>query len=251
MAKDSKIGWTNHTWNPVSGCTKVSPGCDNCYAEALTKRWGRSFDLALKPHKLREPVKWEEPAFVFVNSMSDLFHRDIPDEYLRQIWDVMLEANQHIYQVLTKRTHRMAYKIAQLGLPTPEHIWLGTSVENQKFADNRIPALLSIDAPVRWLSCEPLLGPLDLWPYLEWRQADGASIDWVVTGGESGPGRRPAHPDYFRNIRDQCYSAGVSFYHKQGNAYRSGDDRLLDGRTWDEYPRIDHPVLDRMDTLLA
>lgn len=168
--------------------------------------------------------------------MSDLFHRDIPADYLRQIWDVMLKADQHIYQVLTKRPHRAAKVIADLGLELPPHIWIGTSVENQVFADNRIPALLSIPAQVRFLSCEPLLSAidLDLWPFGRW-----GAISWLICGGESGPQRRPFELDWARNLRDQCVAVGVPYYFKQGSALRPGQDRELDGRTWDEMPQIE------------
>lgn len=240
--KDTTIEWTTHTWNPVTGCTRVSPGCDNCYAEAIALRFAggagfpRGFDVTLKPHKLREPLRWREPSLVFVNSMSDLFHREIPVDYLGQIWSMMLGADQHIYQVLTKRPHRAAELIRRMSLPLPPHIWLGVSVENQRFAENRIPALLSIPAQVRWLSCEPLLGDLDLREWLP-------SLDWVVDGGESGSGRRPADESWFRSIREQCRSVAVPYFHKQGNAHISGRDRELDGRTWDEYPSVEHPAL--------
>ena len=240
--KNSAIEWTTHTWNPVSGCTQVSPGCDNCYALAIaepkrgTKAFPQGFDLTLRPHKLRDPLKWKEPARIFVNSMSDLFHRDIPRDYLAQVWDTMLAADHHVYQVLTKRPHRAAQLIREMGLPVPAHVWIGASVENQVFADNRIPALLDIPAPVRWLSCEPLLGPLDLTPFLD-------GLRWVVDGGESGRGRRPADPDWFRMIRDDCLASGVPYLHKQGNHLYPGRDRELDGRTWDQYPDLDHPAL--------
>ena len=235
MPENSKIGWTNHTWNPVSGCTQVSPGCDNCYALTLaeryrgTKAFPNGFDVTLRPHKLGEPLRYREPSLVFVNSMSDLFHRDIPDEYLLCIWNIMLAVPQHTFQILTKRPHRAAHLIRRFELSLPSHIWLGVSVENQTFADNRIPALLSIPAAIRWVSCEPLLGPVDLSSYLD-------CLDWVVDGGESGSGRRPADPEWFRGIRDACLDAGVSYFHKQGNAHRPGGDRVLDGRTWDEMP---------------
>ena len=235
--KNSNIGWTDHTWNPVTGCTQVSPGCDRCYAKAIAEQrrgpaFPSGFDITLRPHKLREPAKWREPAMVFVNSMSDLFHRNIPNDYLAEIWATMVDVDRHVYQVLTKRPHRMAHLIRLLSLPMPSHIWVGTSVENQTFADNRIPALLSVPAPMRWLSCEPLLGPVDLAPYV----ADGG-MSWVVDGGESGSGRRPADYDWFRGIRDACAEASVPYFHKQGNAHRPGQDRELDGRTWDQYPR--------------
>ena len=267
MAEKTKIGWTNSTWNPVTGCTKVSPGCDNCYAEVIAERfrggpaWPEGFDVQLRPHRLREPASWKGPRRIFVNSMSDLFHRAIPDEYLAQIWAVMTtEAPHHIYQILTKRPHRAARKIRDLGLPLTPNIWIGTSVENQTFADNRIPALLTIPARVRFLSCEPLIGPVDLCEFLpgvnacetslgspESRDAlralvgaaartVGPSIDWVITGGESGAKRRPLDLDWVRAIRDQCLGAYVPYFHKQGSSLAPGLDRELDGRTWDEYP---------------
>ncbi len=252
MAEKSNIEWTDASWNPVSGCTEVSPGCDNCYARELAERyrgspaWPNGFDVTLKPHKLKEPLKWKEPKRIFVNSMSDLFHREIPDDYLRRVWDVMLEADQHTYQILTKRPHRMGRKIADLRLETRKHIWLGTSVENQTFADNRIPALIDIDTPVRFLSCEPLLGPIDLlgdhgakldllteegpndWPVL--------AIHWVIVGGESGRFRRPFDRQWARDIRDAALRFGAAFFFKQGSALRPGEDGLLDGREWNEMP---------------
>ena len=240
--KDSKIEWTDHSWNPTTGCTQVSPGCDNCYALTIAEpkrgypSFPNGFDMTLRPHKLKDPAKWREPARIFVNSMSDLFHREVPRDYLAQVWQTMVSVDRHIYQVLTKRPHRAAHIIREMGLPLPEHIWIGTSVETQVFADNRIPALLSIPAPVRWLSCEPLLGPLELDPYL-------GDIDWVVDGGESGPGRRPAETDWFRNVRDACRATGVPYFHKQGNHLYPGRDRELDGQTWEEYPAVDHPAL--------
>ena len=233
--KDSGISWTTHTWNPVTGCTQVSPGCDNCYALTIAEKYRGNaafpigFDVQLRPHKLRDPLKWKASARIFVNSMSDLFHRDIPDDYLCQIWDTMMQADWHTYQVLTKRAHRMAHKIKTLGLPTPPHIWLGVSAENQEMADSRIPALLSIGSPMPWVSAEPLLGPLDLTAYLP-------RLKWVVDGGESGSGRRPADHDWFRSLRDQCALAGTVYYHKQGNAHLSGKDTELDGRVHHDFP---------------
>ena len=176
---------------------------------------------------------------MFVNSMSDLFHRAIPRDYLAQVWETMLEVDRHVYQILTKRPHRAAKMIRDMELPIPEHIWIGTSVEDQTFADNRIPALLDIQAPMRWLSCEPLLGPLNITPYLQ-----SGGIGWVVDGGESGRGRRPAEYGWFQTIRDDCLEAGVPYLHKQGNHYYPGRDRELDGRTWDQYPALGHPALE-------
>ena len=192
------------------------------------------FDLQLRPHKLVEPRRLKERSRVFVNSMSDLFHKDIPDEYLRQVWDVMMEVDRHVYQILTKRPQLMVEKIHQLGLPTPEHIWLGTSVEDQKRADLRLPHLLATGAPMKFLSCEPLLGPVDLTPWLH-------DLQWVIDGGESGPGRRPADYDWFRQIRNDCLTVGVDYYHKQGNGYKSEMDKELDGQLWRAIP--DFPEL--------
>ena len=241
MTKDSKIEWTDHTWNPWTGCSAVSPGCDHCYAKTIaepkrgTPAFPQGFDLTLRPHKYREPAKWPEPALVFVNSMSDMFHKDVPDEALTAAWATMVEIDRHQYQVLTKRPHRAAHKIAQLELALPPHIWLGTSVENQRFAENRIPALLSIPTWSLFLSCEPLLGPLDLRPWL-------SRLGWVIDGGESGPGRRIADYDWFREIRADCYDKQVPYLHKQGNAHRPGQDRELDGQTWDDYPNAFYPM---------
>ena len=231
----SSIEWTDLTWNPVSGCSHVSPGCDNCYAEAIAERWRggnafpNGFDVTLRPHKYEEPKTWKEGKMIFVNSMSDLFHAEIPDDDLIKIWNTMLEADHHIYMVLTKRVARMKYKIRMLGLETRRHIWLGCSVENQKLADGRIPTLLDIDTPVRFLSCEPLLGPVILSRWIE-------NLQWVITGGESGRNRRQADYDWFRGIRDQCVVAGVAYLHKQGNPKGKDKDRVLDERTWDEVP---------------
>ncbi len=242
--KHSKIEWTDATWNPVTGCSQVSRGCDNCYALQIadrkrgTRAFPVGFDVQLRPHKLLDPLRWKKPARIFVNSMSDLFHRAVPRGYLAQVWDTMVRADHHIYQVLTKRPHRASFLIGEMGLSVPEHIWIGTSVESQVFADNRIPALLSIHVPVRWLSCEPLLGPLSLAPWL----AD-EGIQWVIDGGESGQGRRPADPNWFRGIRDDCHAAGVPYLHKQSNHHLPGRDRELDGRTWDQYPSMHHPAL--------
>ena len=230
--KNSKISWTNHSWNPVTGCTQVSPGCDLCYAKTLTEKYGRVFEnVEVKPHKLNEPKKWKEPSFIFVNSMSDLFHRDIPSDYLCEIWQVMLDTPRHIYQVLTKRPHRMTMSIEKLGLELAPHIWLGVSVENQKFAENRIPEMLKLGHAVPWISAEPLLGPLDLSPWIN-------DLQWVVTGGESGAGRRPMDYNWVRDIRDICIDTGTPLWYKQGNHFRPDNDNVLDGRMWTDYPEM-------------
>jgi len=239
MSEKSKIEWTDATWNPVRGCTKISPGCKHCYAEAFAERfrgvkghpYERGFDLRLVPSKLEEPLRWRAPRMIFVNSMSDLFHEGVPDPYIEQVASVMSEASWHTYQVLTKRSLRMHDMLwsrlraaAQLS-----HIWWGVSVEDRKYGVPRIGHLRSAPASVRFLSIEPLLedlGVLDL---------DG--IHWVIVGGESGYGARPMREDWVLSIRDQCASAGVAFFFKQWGGHRkSKTGRLLAGRTYDELP---------------
>lgn len=252
MSGASGIEWTDWTWNPVTGCTPVSTGCDHCYAATLSRRLLRDqytsrlpvvdtperrqdpFSVRLWPERLNDPVKETRPRRIFVNSMSDLFHADIPAEYVRRIFEAMLEADWHVYQVLTKRPARAArFWEANRDLfdggPFPAHVWIGTSVENQGVA-HRVRHLRSVPAVMRFLSCEPLLGPLEL-------QLDG--IDWVIAGGESGPVRRPLDMDWVRGIRDTCLAHGVAFFFKQvGGRTPKAGGRLLDGRTWDEYPAM-------------
>ena len=234
MAKNTKISWTNHSWNPVTGCSKVSKGCDNCYAETISERYRgtpaypNGFDITLRPHKLNDPVGWKS-SMIFVNSMSDLFHKNIPDDYLISIWNTMIRANHHTYQVLTKRPHRMLHKINELELSLEPHIWLGTSIESQKFVDNRLSPLTEIPCAVHFISAEPLLGPLDLTNWID-------KLDWVIVGGESGNGRRAMNYDWARSIRDQCLTASTAFFYKQGNDRKSGMDNVLDGRKWEMYP---------------
>jgi len=337
VADKSGIEWTDATWNPVRGCQVVSPGCANCYAAGIAARFsgpGQPYEglakrtkagpvwtgkVALVREKLDLPVRWRRPRRIFVNSMSDLFHAEVPDDFIAEVFGVMAAAPHHTFQVLTKRPERMACVLTSAafkrdlyeywwcyarvpGLPvedqygrndlTPEdllqHVWLGTSVEDQQRADERIPHLLQTPAAVRFLSCEPLLGPVDLqgWiegpeAYVPLRFADGEPvafprIDWVITGGESGPHARPMHPDWARSLRDQCQKTGVAYFFKQwgeyapvldgtlgeeswranqGNCYvlpspypgsaaqvfRVGKryaGRLLDGRTWNEFPEV-------------
>jgi protein gp37 len=314
MADNSKIEWTEASWNPVTGCTKVSPGCDHCYAETFAERWRgtkghayeHGFDLTLRPERLDQPLRWKRPRRIFVNSMSDLFHDDVPDEFIADVWHVMAETPQHTYQILTKRHARLRSWVSKWcshpswTTPLP-NVWLGVSVENQQWADIRIPALFNTPAAVRWLSCEPLLGPVNLWHRMDpadpnadctfcgagWWDDEGghplfdeenedtgqwclgpmqrhAHINWVVVGGESGPGARPMHPDWARTLRDQCTAAGVPYFFKQWGEWAPAVDldpdrrerapeqlagqeyvcrvgkraagRELDGRTWDEYP---------------
>ena len=319
MSVKSSIEWTEATWNPVTGCTKVSEGCDHCYAETFAERfrgvtghpYEQGFDLKLWPERLDMPLHWKKPRLVFVNSMSDLFHDDVPDWFIYAIWRVMAETPQHTYQILTKRPARMArwfslladtggdapptlwrpgedaygktfgatreefevvrnsgrgrmWEAWRLSLGEPPegaahpsfdwlegdrwwptvlpNVWLGTSIENQKWADVRIPHLLRTPAAVRFLSCEPLLGPINL--DLLTLRAEGPElytraeyIGWVIVGGESGPEHRPMNPEWARSLRDQCVAAEVPFFFKQwgGRTPKTGG-RDLDGRTWDEMP---------------
>lgn len=281
------IEWTDVTWNPTTGCDRVSPGCDHCYALTLAKRLkamglekyqrdgdpatsGPGFGVSTHEDALRLPMAWRKPQRVFVNSMSDLFHAVIPDAFIARVFATMAMTPQHTYQVLTKRHARMrsllsrpsfqelvttwawrdcrgpALRRAELiQFPLP-NVWLGVSVENQQWANIRIPALLKTPAAVRFLSCEPLLGPVDL-TMVDWDGVTGlcvlekapVGIDWVIAGGESGTGARPMHPDWVRTLRDQCVAAGVPFLFKQwGGRTPKANGRDLDGRTWDEFPEV-------------
>lgn len=308
---DTAIEWADRVWNPTTGCDRVSPGCDHCYAMTMAKRLkgmgsakyqrdgdprtsGPGFGVSVHPDTLGLPLKWRKPQRIFVNSMSDLFHDAVPDDYIRDVFAIMAAAPRHTFQVLTKRharmrnllsdvkfQHRVRAKVPFVGddpylhrhwniWPLP-NVWLGCSAENQQWADIRIPALLDTPAAVRWVSAEPLLGPLDLSRFLESddEKYDVPSLNWVVVGGESGHNDRPMHLEWPRSIRDQCAAAGVPFLFKQWGetvplgqmtdaAYQRWDDRhacddyppeslwrvgkkaagrLLDGRTHDEYPQ--------------
>ncbi len=234
MAANSKIEWTQCTWNPVTGCTKVSPGCLNCYAERMARRlqamgqpnYRNGFDVTLHPHMLELPLRWQRPRTVFVNSMSDLFHDDVPVEFIQQVFDVMHQAKQHRFQVLTKRAERLA-KLAPM-LPWAGNIWMGVTVENREYL-TRIDHLREIDAAVRFISFEPLLGPVP--------EFDSEGIDWVIVGGESGPGARPLHKHWVREIRDHCQARNVPFFFKQwGGVNKKRYGRILDRKTWNELP---------------
>jgi protein gp37 len=283
VSDKSVIEWTDASWNPVTGCAEVSPGCDHCYAKRFAERfrgvpghpYEQGFDLTLRPERLDQPLRWRRPRRIFVNSMSDLFHADVPQAFIAQVWDVMVWADWHTFQVLTKRAERMERLISRAwgdellrrkiyrnvleSLEPPANIWLGVSVESTAYY-SRIRHLQRTPAAVRFLSLEPLLGPL---PHLPLE-----GIGWVIVGGESGPGARPMHPHWVRDIRDQCQRAGVPFFFKQWGEWRAmerwgeGDQtghlgpptvtlldgcllrrvgkhaagRELDGRTWDEYP---------------
>jgi protein gp37 len=240
MALNSSIEWTDATWNPVRGCTKISPGCAHCYAERFAERFRgvkghpfeQGFDLRLVPEKLHEPLRWKQPKRIFVNSMSDLFHDGVPDHYIAQVASVMVQANWHTYQVLTKRSARMRGLLStRLSFAAKQsHIWWGVSVESRHYGIPRIKDLQTAPASVRFLSVEPLLedlGALDL-----------AGIDWVIVGGESGPGARPMRREWVVSIRRQCREARIPFFFKQwGGVHKSRNGRTLDGRTYDEMPR--------------
>jgi protein gp37 len=249
MSQHSEIEWTDATWNPVRGCTKITPGCDHCYAETFAERfrgvpghpYEQGFDLRLIRDKLAEPLKWKRPKMIFVNSMSDLLHKDVPDDYVEDVCRTMAKANWHTYQVLTKRSSRLRNLLEsrlRFAADLP-HIWWGVSVENREHGFPRIEHLRQAPAKVRFLSIEPLLedlGDVNL---------DG--IHWVIVGGESGPGARPMHQDWVRSLRDQCAKGGVSFFFKQwGGVRKSKAGRELDGRTYDEVPRrVNLPILDQ------
>lgn len=297
----SKIEWTDRVWNPITGCTKISPGCANCYAERMSKRLaGRCgydkdepFKVTLHRDRLHEPMRWTKPSKVFVCSMSDLFHDDVPFSFLDELFGVMVAARKHTFLVLTKRPERMyEYMMTcqrgadDTGYKFPwEHIWLGVTAENQEQADKRIPVLLQIPAAVRFVSVEPMLGPVDMTRAMYGPDPEGmswfgftdgigyeAGIQWVICGGESGPGARPMHPDWARGLRDQCLTAGVPYFFKQWGQYcypeqmtrdtyqqvdmghnlagnsdynkpwsvgKKAAGRLLDGREWNEMPGVE------------
>ncbi|HLN27128.1 MAG TPA: phage Gp37/Gp68 family protein [Gemmataceae bacterium] len=239
MSDHSRIEWTDATWNPVRGCTKISPGCAHCYAETFAERfrgvaghpYEHGFDLRLVPHKLADPLRWPKAKMVFVNSMSDLFHRDVPDEYILRVVRVMEIANWHCYQVLTKRSDRLRdlLRTTLRSAAKLPHIWWGVSVENREHGLPRLEHLRSAPATIRFLSVEPLLEDLGF-IHLQ-------GIQWVIVGGESGPGARPMAKEWVLNIRDHCRSASVPFFFKQWGGVRKGKTgRSLDGLTYDEVP---------------
>jgi protein gp37 len=234
MGAHSDIEWTEASWNPLTGCTKISPGCKNCYAERLSVRlkamgqpnYANGFRLALHEHALELPLRWRKARRIFVNSMSDLFHKDVPVEFVGRVFDVMRQADWHQFQVLTKRAERLD-ELAPM-LPWPGHVWMGVSIENVDYT-YRADHLRRTGARVKFLSLEPLLGPL--------ADLDLRGIDWVIVGGESGPGARPIRERWVADIRDQCCQAGVAFFFKQwGGTNKKKAGRKLDDRTWDEMP---------------
>ena len=243
MADRSEIEWTDATWNPVTGCTKVSPGCKHCYAERFAERfrgvpdhpYEQGFDLRLRPDRLEQPQRWRKPRRIFVCSMADLFHEDVPWEFISDVFSAMVKAPHHTFQVLTKRADRLA-ELAPI-LYWPPWVWCGVSVESDEYA-SRVDGLLRTPANVRFVSAEPLLGPL---PSLT-NDLHFGRIDWLIVGGESGPGARPMHPDWARDLRDDCVfgKKRVPFFFKQwGGARPKSGGRLLDGKEWSEYPSME------------
>ena len=236
MSTGSSIEWTESTWNPLTGCTKISPGCAHCYAERMARRlqgmgqpnYVNGFRLTLHPHVLEAPLTWKKPQTIFVNSMSDLFHREVPAEFIMRTFDVMRRASWHRFQVLTKRSERLLELSADISWP--DNVWMGVSVENGEYRA-RIEHLRQTGAHVKFLSLEPLLGPLP--------RLDLLGLDWVIVGGESGPGARPLQSAWVLDIRDQCVANGVPFFFKQwGGVRKKRAGRLLEGRTWDAMPAV-------------
>jgi Bacteriophage protein gp37 len=238
MAQATGIEWTDATWNPVTGCTKIGPGCENCYAARFAERWRgieghpyeQGFDLRLWPTRIDQPLKWQKPRLIFVNSMSDLFHKEVPLEFIDAVFDTMERASHHIYQVLTKRSSLMRRYINRRypDAPVPDHIWLGVSIEDRDHV-SRLAHLKQTNATIRFISFEPLLGPIG--------DVDLESIAWAIVGGESGPNARPMDPDWARELRDQCVDQDVAFFFKQwGGPRPKSGGRLLDGETWDGFP---------------
>jgi protein gp37 len=242
MGEQSNIDWTDSTWNPVRGCTKVSPGCKFCYAETFSERFRgvpghafeHGFDLQLIPKKLEEPLRWKAPRRVFVNSMSDLFHEDIPTDYIVEVFQMMEEANWHTYQILTKRSERLLELKDKLSWPA--NVWMGVSVESKDYT-YRVRDLQKVPAAIRFVSAEPLLGPISRLPL--------KGIHWVIVGGESGRHARPMELAWARSIREQCEKSGVSFFLKQlggRQSKRAGKQAVLDGKRWASYPESPPPV---------
>ena len=240
MADSTSIEWTDATWNPVTGCTKISPGCDHCYAERFSERFRGTpghpfetgFDLTLRPERIEQPLRWRSPRMIFVNSMSDLFHKEIPREFVARVFDTMEAAPWHTFQVLTKRSSLMRdFLRKRYGTQRgPRHMWFGVSIEDGTKA-SRIRHLREAPAGVRFLSIEPLIGPVG--------KLDLAEIDWVIVGGESGPGARPMKREWVREVRDQCRDEDIAFFFKQWGGLRpKSGGRKLDRREWNQFPRL-------------
>ncbi len=238
MALNTSIEWTDATWNPVTGCDKLSPGCLRCYAERFSERFRgvpghpfeQGFDLRLRPERLEQPLAWKQPRRIFVNSMSDLFHKGVPDDFVDRVFDVMERSGHHVFQVLTKRSSRMATytKRRYAARPAPQNVWLGVSVEDG-LRKSRIAHLRRTEAAVLFLSVEPLIGRVG--------QVDLSGVDWVIVGGESGPGHRPMLAEWAHEVQEQCADQGVAFFFKQWGGIRpKANGRLLGGREWNEFP---------------
>lgn len=234
MSDQSAIEWTEATWNPVTGCDKVSPGCAHCYAETFAERWRgipghhyeQGFDLRLWPERIEQPLRWKRPRRIFVNSMSDLFHERIPDDFIAEVFAVMGRADWHVFQVLTKREDRLVELAPDL--PWPPNVWMGVTIENRRFV-GRADSLREVPAAVKFISAEPLLGPLE--------GLDLTDIDWLIAGGESGPRHRRLDLDWVRDLREQCRDTDTAFFFKQiGGRTPKAGGRELDGREWSEYP---------------
>jgi protein gp37 len=238
MAQATEIEWTDATWNPVTGCTKIGAGCDNCYAARFAERWRgihshpyeQGFDLRLWPNRVDQPLKWRKPRLIFVNSMSDLFHKNVPRAFIDTVFDTMEQADHHIYQVLTKRSSLMSRYVNQRykNTPAPSHIWLGVSIEDREHI-GRLNHLKQANVTVRFISFEPLLGPIG--------EVNLDGISWAIVGGESGPNARSMNPDWARELRNQCSDQSIAFFFKQwGGPRPKSGGRLLDGETWDGFP---------------
>jgi len=248
MSFSSKIEWTEATWNPVTGCSKVSLGCQNCYAERLAARlkamgnprYANGFNITLHNDLIELPLKWKTPRIIFVNSMSDLFHEEVPLSFIVKVFEIMAKADKHVFQILTKRSKRMLELSSKI--TWPNNVWMGVTVESQKYTD-RILDLRKIPSIIKFLSIEPMLSPIS--------QLDLNNINWVVVGGESGPGCRPIETEWVRSIKEQCNNASVPFFFKQwGGVKKHVTGRLLDGRTWDEMPNMLNPQFSKLSPCL-
>ena len=248
MAQATEIEWTDATWNPVTGCTKIGPGCDNCYASRFAERWRgieghpykQGFDLRLWPNRVDQPIRWRKPRLIFVNSMSDLFHKRVPVAFIDTVFDTMERADHHIYQVLSKRSSLMRRYVNHRYPSTqaPDHIWLGVSIEDSDHI-GRLEHLRQTNAQIRFVSFEPLLGSIG--------SVDLGGIAWAIVGGESGPKARAMNPEWPRALRDQCLNQDIAFFFKQwGGPRPKSGGRLLDGKTWDGFPveRLSNPMLE-------
>ncbi len=250
MAQKSRIEWTESTWNPVTGCTKISSGCKNCYAERMasrlqamgSKNYSHGFKVTLHPQVLEYPLRWKQPRTIFVNSMSDLFHKDVPSDFIYEVFDIMRAAKQHQFQILTKRSNRLASLNAQIDWP--ENVWMGVTVENDEYV-NRIDDLRQTNAAIKFISFEPLIGHI--------QNADLSGIDWAIVGGESGPGARPIKSEWVKDIKNQCIAANVPFFFKQwGGVNKKKAGRSLDGQTWDEMPdKLDNNTYYKREILIG